>query len=812
MKKMINFRLAAWLLCLATISSCATNSIDKSDVYDDADPNKEGITFIASAMERVADFSTKGTLIEQVSQIEEVGVYCYFTSSLLYLENIAADHDGFRSTYYWPQYDQGAGAECEMLNFYGYAPHEGYSDKDGISVVEDATDFQQLTIQYIVPTVIEDQPDLLIAKPVVDALPAEDDADDDFQFEMEHALAAICFRVQNDQDFPDPNKRVYSVEIEQVVGEGKVKRSMLTDEPLEWYDTEVLNDFTFYADISIVPNSVSQSITAKDGYLMMIPQTFEEDVTVVVTLCHPLGGCKEKRYTSIPAGTEWKEGFIYEYTLLDGSFIEHEGRDNGQANCYMLHPYTSYAREYYIPIDERINEFWYEYASQPDEDSGDDNTWYYLGDKVGVETAVVWYDCNSIAGFECEVIDSEYDADEFIRNVGKVTPACEPNYITEDAQVAMKVTLPAGFNEGNVVVAVWRDMNGDGERNTEIERDADGKVIATNETLWSWHFWVTGYNPDTVISTESDYVKVVGYGEIHRYRDDETAFMDDIEAIWENGGVYQDKYIMDRHLGARASTYEGMGGNTYGQGFVMYQFGRKDPFPGNFATYDNDYQYMAPKSGKQSYATAVHNPNSFYGGVTNWCTETEVGAYSMKLLWNDVKVKNDHVPEWDHNGNRIANYDHLESTDIYEKSIFDPSPLGWKVPIAGVWSDLFVDNGTLDGVFDPYVVSSSGDYVSSSGTNYRLYALTNAIYPIGGYIEHNGGVPTTAGTYGFCRTASPSIQNIDYDQYPDNGNNESGTELEITDFAYMMCLSSFSALINYSYLRSHGMPVRPVQE
>ena len=67
------------------------------------------------------------------------------------------------------------------------------------------------------------------------------------------------------------------------------------------------------------------------------------------------------------------------------------------------------------------------------------------------------------------------------------------------------------------------------------------RKIGSTEYLWSWHIWITKYNP------RSTNIKFGGYN-------------------W-----------MDRNLGARDTAYV----PNHGAGSIYYQWGRKDPIPGS---------------------------------------------------------------------------------------------------------------------------------------------------------------------------------------------------------------------------------------
>lgn len=776
----------------------------------------------------VDSVSTRAYKVETPEKMETVGIFAaHHTDGLSWSSDGEGDvdfdkMDNERLTYsqgLW-LYDGDAikwGWESlsDKYTFFGYSPYGTGSTEDGGNGIAPAMDSKgRLVIDYQVSEDCTQQFDLTVAAKTNLYYPSMGSV----TLEFDHALSMIGFQVVNKQGFPNPNKRIKQIKIMNVASKGTLT---FDGDTMDWSYSDPA-EFTAAGNLRIAPTNTAQEVTTDGNYLMMIPQTFEQATEVVVTLSHELGGCIDLESFYIPAGTTWEAGQSYSYIIEDDSYIISER--NGASNCYMIHP--DEAQVYYIPIDGRINEFWDEYAGEEQ---------FLISDAIGLGAEIIWHDCLYPAEIEkvsFEFIDEYTTGSESLANLRhgsgvEITAAHHPNYVTDKSQVVMKVTVPSGMSGCNISVAVWRDMDGSDERDTEYAYDDDGELTAINEILWSWHLWVTDYNPDDNVGTLSPttYEYAVTDGEIHKYSDNESGLLDGATAIWGDklttGGtaIYQNKCIMDRHIGAYSDEYTGMGGTTYGKGFVVYQYGRKDPFPStSSSTFPNSaIQYLGSSGVRVSFADAVHSPATFYGGVPNWCDQSIDAAYSLKLLWNDMKVNNPNTPTEDHKGVSIEKYtyDDLAVTDEYAllnltKSIFDPSPLGWRLPIAGVWSDLTVDVDAEGTTNFNRTYTGDGD---ATIVYYRTYDLNGAIYPMSGFIEHSVREPTYATEYGHARTASPSIQNKDYDWYDDNDRDDMDyTPLEITDFAYIMTMGRWGVSNDYSYLRSHGMPARAIQE
>ncbi|MDR2130438.1 MAG: fibrobacter succinogenes major paralogous domain-containing protein, partial [Odoribacteraceae bacterium] len=205
---------------------------------------------------------------------------------------------------------------------------------------------------------------------------------------------------------------------------------------------------------------------------------------------------------------------------------------------------------------------------------------------------------------------------------------------------------------------------------------------ASEGYLWSWHLWLTNYNPDAApLSWQEDVYSypIASGGHVHRYANG-------TGTTWSTH--YTDKFIMDRNLGA-ASAARGDGiASTRG---LFYQFGRKDPFPATsvglynvsgtavtaFTATANDCIVWVP--GRTAIKTAVQHPyNLYYPGSGDWVQSNPYPSNS----WNN--------PGW------------YTSVPKAGKSLFDPCPPGWRLPVTGT-----LDTFALPGTDTP---NAAGDF------------------------------------------------------------------------------------------------------
>lgn len=225
-----------------------------------------------------------------------------------------------------------------------------------------------------------------------------------------------------------------------------------------------------------------------------------------------------------------------------------------------------------------------------------------------------------------------------------------------------------------------------------VPGSAEGNAVvaltnARGVILWSWHIWVTNYAaPSRPVS-----------------------------------GTF-----MDRNLGA-VRKRPGLAG-TKG---LLYQWGRKDPFPGSTTIDGNLEPRIYTTSGETSIVKeAVSFANNFLNSVRNPRTFYTAGAtllynwYSNNGTWNSQL--------W---GCR--------------KTVYDPCPVGWRTPSfnfgVSPWSALHAANFTFDAI-----------------TRGRTSSRYGGFYPAAGYRDAYNGSLTYVGRQGAYWSASGSTATYNY--------------------------------------------------
>ncbi len=181
-----------------------------------------------------------------------------------------------------------------------------------------------------------------------------------------------------------------------------------------------------------------------------------------------------------------------------------------------------------------------------------------------------------------------------------------------------------------------------------------------NRVLWSWHIWVTDYDPATENQT---YANAEGV----------------------------DYTFMDRNLGALNDSP----GDVDALG-LLYQWGRKDPFSGANAasnTLTLKRLYMGGSGG------------SYYSSVTKSVPTTGAATNLEESIRNPgIFYINSNDPyDWYCGSNRTAQNDMLWGTT---KTVYDPCPTGWKVAPGEAFSNFstttFVRKGTTSDDWKDY--------------------------------------------------------------------------------------------------------------
>lgn len=337
-----------------------------------------------------------------------------------------------------------------------------------------------------------------------------------------------------------------------------------------------------------------------------------------------------------------------------------------EANCYMISPNSE--QELSIPV-ARVNRFWatmeggnVEYALDNGSNGGRVKKW---------KSRIIW-------------TDTQTPLFTYVKDEG--TGAND--YIIIKASGSKAV--------GNALIGIYDATNG------EPAQDA--------KPLWSWHIWVTDYNPGgdingiiPSINAATGSAAVTG-GYVFRFPGLE------YNLTINNPINGADQVIMDRNLGATSSDPNQFM-STLG---AYYQFGRKDPFI--FDT--SDLKIPSPngqtqevnlkkKIGQVLKAEAVQNPTTFILPID---INEEIISFE-NADWLKTGSNNDAL--W---------YNKDQETT---KTLYDPCPAGWRLPYKA----------------ETYLYCA--DHVSAAPNGLYLFGDSglNIYYPLSGNLNYlNGGI------------------------------------------------------------------------
>lgn len=214
--------------------------------------------------------------------------------------------------------------------------------------------------------------------------------------------------------------------------------------------------------------------------------------------------------------------------------------------------------------------------------------------------------------------------------------------------------------------------------------------------LWSWHIWASAFARQT-------------------YKN--------------NAGI-----VMDRNLGALVATP----GNVGSLG-LLYQWGRKDPFLGSS---DIAATLRARSTGTWPNATV----STATIGTIAWAT-----ANPMTFISCTGSTSSDNG-DWYYTGDATTDDTRWQA----DKTLYDPCPLGWKVPVGGV-SGLWY---TAAGVPSPTCTFDD----TNKGINFSgIFAMTgNVWFPAPGQLNKSTGSLESVGSDGRYWTCSVSTLNAKF--------------------------------------------------
>lgn len=267
-----------------------------------------------------------------------------------------------------------------------------------------------------------------------------------------------------------------------------------------------------------------------------------------------------------------------------------------------------------------------------------------------------------------------------------------------------------------------------------------------NEIMWSWHIWVTPLvdmdDPGSDLDATVNLTPVT-----YNFMKYNLGFCTAQSATFGTGP--REIFIRFSQTGTTNTQNfrlkENNGAITTADNNPYWQWGRKDPFPGiaqsnKDKTIYGNYSYETQPAGV-TLGVGVSHPNTFYRKTfSNW---TNAIHYNLWSANNTVLTGND---------NSVV------------KTVYDPSPVGFKMPASNAWTR-FTSDGTSTGTINGIWKGDGYDFYLNAGKN------TTAFYPATGYRDVSTGNAGNIGTSAYYWAATPNgfEGNYGYTLYLSNG-------------------------------------------
>lgn len=294
-----------------------------------------------------------------------------------------------------------------------------------------------------------------------------------------------------------------------------------------------------------------------------------------------------------------------------------------------------------------------------------------------------------------------------------------------------KVKLIKGKTDSNSLIKVYIDKS-KGKGNALVNFKVNGTIY------WSWHIWVTD-NPIT------NGVKYGGFRADGYRIGGNSATLDKYYPQRDAKGKAFTPQYMNRNLGATSASLKGH--EWAKAGGLMYQWGRKDPFP-SFRYRDNTYYSITTPYGEITQGAdmtvinptgklkelkvlnvegspntnikkSIHQPITYFinKDFKHWTGDSDY----PKDLWAD---NNGGVPVGNSTGSGISTGNKSQANK--RKSEFDPCPNGWRVPSYAsqtVDSNMESPWGRSKGTWTGYP-NNAGNYTNDKANGYGVIKAT----------------------------------------------------------------------------------------
>ena len=309
---------------------------------------------------------------------------------------------------------------------------------------------------------------------------------------------------------------------------------------------------------------------------------------------------------------------------------------------------------------------------------------------------------------------------------------------------------------------------------TAADIQSGNAVVAVKKggtTVWSWHLW---FAPKDAL----DKIPVTNHqGVVYNFTKETLGWK---PTQW-SGTTYTSartvKVKVEQTVANNGTKQETVINITQNPGSVkkgattLYQFGRKDAFPGVDALAANSH-FTANAGDNMSIENGIQHPDNFYTWGSSWASAPPTG-YTYYNLWSADNTTTGF------NDNSVV------------KTVYDPCPVGFKMPASNAFTG-FTANGQNGGTINVDGTHNSQTYQNNFGHNFWTNSSKTATiyFPASGDRYNLDGSLVGVGNIGYYWSAVPSNTYIGCYLYFNSGN------------VYPL----------HRYARPYGFAARPVSE
>ena len=264
-------------------------------------------------------------------------------------------------------------------------------------------------------------------------------------------------------------------------------------------------------------------------------------------------------------------------------------------------------------------------------------------------------------------------------------------------------------------------------------------VTKNGTVLWSWHLWFAPKDALDKIKVTNhqnknyDFTKeALGWKPIQwsgsTYSSARTVKVK-VEQTVANNGTKQVAVL---------NITQNPGGKKEGI-TTLYQFGRKDAFPGVDKSKLATNSHFTENAGdNMSIMNGIQHPDFYYTGGSNW--NSNYGYYNLWSADNTV------TGDWN-----------VGNDNLVVKTVYDPSPVGFKMPANNAFTG-FTANGQNDGTMNVDGTDDRQTFSNNFGHNFWTSSSKKATinFPASGFRFSNGGALNDVGNSGYYWLAVPN--------------------------------------------------------